>query len=163
MGGVLPCPEKPRGERRAKNNSSDHIDENLKGSAQEEKELAWTRARCKLKFFRYAQQARLDSSRRGWCETRNSCDQKRWFLALPGQEGRRRVLELLRRTPAGGSGGIPGDPISQVSTAARVLRRRSMGRTGIGATAKVGLGTSAVARFFGHAMPDRAGARPCPM
>jgi hypothetical protein len=139
MGGVLPCPEKPRGKRRANNNSSDQIDENLKGSAQEEKELAWTRARRKLKFFRYAQQARLDSSRRGWCETRNSCDQKRWLLALPGQEGRRRALELLRPTPAGGSGGIPGDPISQVSKAARVLRRCSMGRTGIGATAKVGV------------------------
>src|SRR5260370_14341284 len=132
MGGVLPSPEKPRGKRRANDNRSDQINENLKGSTQEEKELAWTRGSRKLKFFRYAQQARLDSSRRGWRETRNSCDQKRWLLALPGQEGRRRALELLRRTPAGGSGGIPGDSISQVSTAARGLRRCSVGRAGVG-------------------------------
>ena len=50
MGGVLPCPEKRRRKRGTHDNRSGQIDENLKGYAQEEKELAWTRARRKLKF-----------------------------------------------------------------------------------------------------------------
>ena len=55
MGGVLAGPKKPRGERCAQDDGSDQIGENLKTSAQEEKELAWTLIRRKLKFFSHAQ------------------------------------------------------------------------------------------------------------
>ena len=54
MRGILACPEEPRGKRGPQKNRSEQVGENLKGNAQEEKELAWTRGRRKLKFFRYA-------------------------------------------------------------------------------------------------------------
>ena len=55
MGGMLASPKKPRGERCSQHDGSDQIGENLKTSAQEEKELAWTMIRSKLKFSCHAQ------------------------------------------------------------------------------------------------------------
>ena len=54
MGGELAGPKKPGGNCRAKCDGSDQIGENLQTSAQEEKELAWTLSRRKLKFFSHA-------------------------------------------------------------------------------------------------------------
>ena len=54
MGGELTGPKKPGGNCRAKCDGSDQIGENLQTSAQEEKELAWTLSRRKLKFFSHA-------------------------------------------------------------------------------------------------------------
>jgi hypothetical protein len=48
-------PKEPRGKNCAQQDGSDEISENLKASAQEEKELAWTLTRRKLKFFTHAQ------------------------------------------------------------------------------------------------------------
>jgi hypothetical protein len=54
MGGKLAGPKKPRGKCRTKCDGSDQIGENLQTSAQEEKQLAWTLSRRKLKFFSHA-------------------------------------------------------------------------------------------------------------
>jgi hypothetical protein len=50
MRGILAGPVEPRGQRGPDDHRSEQIGENLKGNAQEEKELAWTRGRRKLKF-----------------------------------------------------------------------------------------------------------------
>jgi hypothetical protein len=55
MGDALTSPKKPRGEHCSQYDGSDQIGENLKTSAQEEKELTWTMIRRKLKFFLHAQ------------------------------------------------------------------------------------------------------------
>ena len=55
MGSRMAGPKKPRGKCRAKHDGPDQIGENLRASAQEEKELAWTLTRRKLKFFSHAQ------------------------------------------------------------------------------------------------------------